>query len=91
MTKVLLFGAEEWCPSCRKMKPVFEETAKEMSADNISFESVEVESDRGVELSDKYHVMNVPTILVVKDEQIMERIVGTHTKQQLVAIFEKWK
>lgn len=90
-TEIILFVAEEWCASCRKMKPIFKEVAKEMQNEDLKFTDVDVESNFGVDLSCKYQVRNVPTILVVKKNRVIERITGTRTKDELKSIIGKWK
>lgn len=90
-TEVILFGAEEWCVSCRKMKPIFKEVAKEMQNEDLKFTEVDVESNFGVDLSCKYQVRNVPTILIIKKNRVIERVSGTRTKDELKTIIEKWK
>lgn len=89
-TEVLKFGAE-WCKSCINMSPIFKEISNELKSDNLTFTEVDVESDWGVDMSCKYQVRNVPTILIVKKDRVIERITGTRTKQELKSIIEKWK
>ena len=90
-TECLLFGAKEWCASCRKLSPILKEVADEMKGETLKFTEVDVESDWGVDMSCKYQVRNVPTILVVKQGRVVERIAGTRTKNELKEIFGKWK
>lgn len=89
-TEVLKFGAT-WCVSCIKMSPIFREIAEEMKSDNLEFREIDVEEDEGVDLSSKYQVRNVPTILIIKKDRVVERITGTKTKNELKEIIEKWK
>lgn len=89
-TEVLKFGAL-WCKSCIQMSPIFKEISNEMQSDDLAFKEVDVEEDEGVDLSTKYQVRNVPTILVIKKDRVVERITGTRTKNELKEIIEKWK
>lgn len=88
--EVLKFGAE-WCHSCVKMSPIFTAIAEDMQSDNLIFKEINVEEDEGVDLSSKYQVRNVPTILIIKKDRVVERITGTKTKNELKEIIEKWK
>lgn len=72
--KVLFFGSEEWCVSCRKMKPLFYDEVKKLG---VKYEVIDVESDEGVELSIKYTVRNVPTLVFVKNGQEIGRETGS--------------
>lgn len=89
-TEVLKFGAS-WCHGCVQMSPTFKEVAKEMHSDDLIFKEVDVEEDEGVDLSTKYQVRNVPTILIIKKDRVVERITGTRKKNELKEIIEKWK
>lgn len=80
-----------WCNSCPKVQKIFSELKVEMENDKLKFISIEVEDDEGVELTSKFQVRNVPTILVVKNDRVIERIVGTINKEQLKERIDKWK
>lgn len=80
-----------WCHSCPQVWKAFKEIANEMQDKNYKFVDLDVEDDLGVELSAKYQVRNVPTILVVKADRIVERIVGTRSKEELKQSLKKWK
>ena len=80
-----------WCHSCPQVWKAFKEIANEMQDKNYKFVDLDVEEDLGVELSAKYQVRNVPTILVVKADRVVERIVGTRSKEELKQTLEKWK
>ena len=80
-----------WCHSCPQVWKAFKEIANEMQDKNYQFVDLDVEEDLGVELSAKYQVRNVPTILVVKADRVVERIVGTRSKEELKQTLEKWK
>lgn len=80
-----------WCHACPQVRKAFQELQKEMESDNFKFTDLDVEDDLGVELSSKYQVRNVPTILVVKNARVIERIVGTRSKEQIKEVLNKWK
>ena len=73
------------------MSPIFKEIAGEMQSGNLEFREIDVEEDEGVDLSSKYQVRNVPTILIIKKDRVVERITGTRTKNELKEIIDKWK
>lgn len=89
-TKVFFFTAP-WCRGCGEMIPVFRAVEKELRADNMKFFTIDVETKESVELSIKHQVRNVPTILIMKGGQVVERIKGFKTKEQLKDILDKWK
>lgn len=89
-TKVFFFSAP-WCRGCGKMIPVFRAVDKELRNSNMKFFTIDVETEEGVELSTKFQVRNVPTILVMREGSVMERIKGIKTKEQLKNILNRWK
>lgn len=90
LTETYCFHAS-WCHNCPQVWKAFQELQKEMESDNFKFTDLDVEDDLGVELSEKYQVRNVPTILVVKNDRVIERIVGTRSKEQIKEVLNKWK
>lgn len=90
LTIIYCFHAS-WCHSCPQVWKAFKELQEEMESENFKFADLDVEDDLGVELSAKYQVRNVPTILVVKNNRVIERIVGTSSKEQIKKVLNKWK
>ena len=90
MTEVHFYHAM-WCHSCPQVAKVFREIRGEINSSNIHFVDIDVETEEGIDLSSFYQVRNVPTILIIKNKRVVERIVGTRTKQELKDIIEKWE
>ena len=90
MTKVLFFHAP-WCRSCSSFLPTFKEVAKELESDEITFRDLDVEDDEGNDLSSEYKVRNVPTILVIKNDEVVDRITGTRSHADLMKEINKFK
>jgi thiol-disulfide isomerase/thioredoxin len=82
---VIKFSAE-WCGPCKTMTPLFERASKQFP--DIKFVDSDVEEN--VELADKYHIRNVPTILVVDDnDNEISRMSGSLSYMQLCSFIEK--
>lgn len=64
-----------WCGPCKQMKPSIEKIAEEY-ADRVTLEAVNIEEDLS-DISVKYNVRNIPTVIFIKDGEEVERIVGT--------------
>lgn len=75
MIQVKRFHAE-WCGPCRTLAPIIENVKGKFS--NVVFEDVDVDSD--FELAQKYHVRNVPTVVIEKDGEVVERFVGVQSE-----------
>ena len=83
--KVIKFSAE-WCGPCRTLKPLFEKASAKYS--NYKFVESDVEED--VELAEKYHIRNVPTIIVVDaNDNELSRKSGSLSYMQLCDFIEK--
>lgn len=68
-----------WCGPCKKMKPIFEEVGEEMK--EIAFGKVNVGENKS---SAKEHgVRSIPTFLIFKDGEVIERIIGSRKKEDL--------
>ena len=85
MIKVLDFWAE-WCGPCKFMEPMIEELEKEFKG-KVEFEKINV--DENQELTAKHGVMYIPTYIIEKDGQEVERIIGATQKDNFVKILFK--
>ena len=70
-----------WCGPCRMLSPLLDEVEEEM-ADKISV--VKVNVDDAPEIAGQYRVMSIPTLLFIKDGQIVDKTVGAMPKAALV-------
>lgn len=91
MIEMQFYLATDWCNSSRKMHNVFNDLYKELTSNGVKMTEIDVETEWGVDMSCKYKVRNVPTILVVKDGKVLESIKGRKTKSEIKDIVEKWK
>lgn len=76
----------EWCGPCRMIAPVVEELAAEYEGKVIIGKCDVEEND---EITMKYGVRNIPTIIFLKDGQVVDKQVGACQKGALVEKIEK--
>ena len=79
------FGAK-WCGPCRKLTPVLDEISENMS-DKIKV--VKIDADKNKELMKRCSVSGLPTILIFKEGDSVERMVGLISKSTIVSNLEK--
>ncbi|HEY8450712.1 MAG: thioredoxin [Micromonosporaceae bacterium] len=75
----------EWCGPCRKVSPLLEEIANEMS-DKIDI--VKLNIDENPETTRAYRIMSVPTMTIFKNGQPVKSVAGARPKSELVRLIE---
>jgi len=71
-----------WCGPCRAIAPAVEEIAIEYLG---RLKVVKVDVDENQEVSIKYNVRSIPTLLVFKGGEVVETLVGAYPKPALLA------
>ena len=73
-----------WCGPCKALAPTLEEIAEELS-DEVSIHKVNV--DENAALAAEYGVRSIPTLLVFRNGELAEEVVGNKDKGQLISSF----
>ncbi len=76
----------EWCGPCKAIGPIIEEISKEYEGKAIVGK---VDVDNNPEVAMKYGIRNIPTILFIKNGQVVDKQVGAVPKANLVAMLSK--
>ena len=71
-----------WCGPCKMMAPVLDELGQELAG---SAGVYKVDVDQEMALAQQFNIMSVPTMIVFKDGQAVQQLVGVQPKQTLVA------
>ena len=69
-----------WCGPCRMVGPIIEELAKEMQG-KIVFGKLNVDENPSVSM--KHQIMSIPTFLIFKNGNLIDRLVGAYPKEEL--------
>jgi len=75
-----------WCGPCRQMAPIFEKVAEENSA-KAAFGKMDC--DTNPELVRRFKVLAIPTLLFIKEGEVVETIVGLVPKEEIEAALRK--
>ena len=81
-TPVLVDFWAPWCGPCKAIGPVLQEIAAERG-DQIKI--VKVNIDENQQMAMKLNVMSIPTMVIFKDGQPVDKIVGAHPKASILA------
>ena len=80
-TAVLVDFWAEWCVPCHMVSPVVEEIGREKAG---ALSVVKLNIDENPEVTRRYSVMSIPTLIVFQDGQPVKRMVGAKGKGQLL-------
>ena len=75
----------EWCGPCRMLGPELELVSEEVEDVTV----IKVNVDENSELSAKYGVRNIPTVLVMKDGEQVDKFVGLQKREQIISIIDR--
>ena len=73
----------DWCGPCKRMMPVLESVSKTLMADKIRVAKVNV--DQSPNLSAKFGVRTIPMFALVKDGELVGKLVGSKPEGELLA------
>ncbi|MEH7417212.1 thioredoxin [Neobacillus drentensis] len=75
-----------WCGPCKMIAPVLEELDAEMG-DKVKITKLDV--DDNPQTAANFGVMSIPTLLVFKDGEVVDKVVGFQPKDALAGVLEK--
>lgn len=75
-----------WCGPCRALAPIIEELSSEYDG---KLKVVKVNTDECQQTAQDHHISGIPTLIVFKDGEAVEQMVGNHKKSTLVEVINK--
>jgi thioredoxin 1 len=79
MKEILYFSAP-WCGPCKQLGPIMESLSGQ-----INYRKINVDND--TELSTKYGVRNIPTLVLLENGEAVNRTTGLQSKQQILNFY----
>ena len=80
MGKEVIYFSAPWCQPCRTLGPIMEELRGQ-----IDYQKVNVDQD--TELAAKYGIRNIPTLLFLKNGNVVSKLVGMQTKENILRTY----
>ncbi|HEY9686737.1 MAG TPA: thioredoxin [Coleofasciculaceae cyanobacterium] len=75
-----------WCGPCRALAPVIEELAGEYEG---KLKVVKVNTDENLQIAQNYHISGIPTLILFKNGEPVEQMVGNHKKSTLADVLNR--
>ena len=85
---VLVDFYADWCGPCKMVAPIVAELAQEYEG---VFKIGKLNVDTEQDTAEKYRVMSIPTLLIIKNGEVVDKIVGAVPKAALVEKLEAQK
>ena len=79
---VLLDFWASWCGPCRMVLPIVEQIAGERSDINVG----KINVDEEQELARQFGIMTIPTLMVIKNGEVVQQSAGAKSKAQILAM-----
>jgi len=86
MLKIMKFSAE-WCGPCKRLSPIFEKI--KLDTQDVEFEEIDVNGNPIT--ASKFKIMSIPTMVFVKDDIEVGRLVGLVKEDDIRKLIEDLK
>jgi thioredoxin 1 len=73
------FGAQ-WCGPCKAVSPIVDELSDKYGSEAVIGK---VDIDESPDLCEKFGIRNIPTILFIRDGEVVDKIVGAVAKEKI--------
>lgn len=78
---VLLDFWASWCGPCKMVSPIVDEVAQEVSG---VAKVGKINVDEEPELAQAFNIMSIPTLIVIDNGKLVNRVVGVRSKEEII-------
>ena len=76
----------EWCGPCKMQSPVIEQLDEESDG---TVQYLKMDVDDNPETARQFGIMSIPTLLIQKDGEVVESLIGYHSKEQIEEVLSQ--
>jgi thioredoxin 1 len=80
---IAYYFTADWCAPCKKVRPIVEDINKDSI---VKFKIIDVDSE--MELVKAFEIKSVPTFIIIKDSEIVNRATGSQTRNSLLEMLD---
>lgn len=84
---VLVDFYADWCGPCKMMPPILKEV-KSSLGDQVKI--IKIDSDKEVQLSQKYQIRSIPTLMIFKNGKVLWKEAGVKQASELQTILKQY-
>lgn len=88
-TPVLVDFFAEWCGPCKTQTPILQELSQEFDG-RVKIAKVDIDVEGNKDLAVKYGVLSVPTLILFKNGEVQDTMIGVTSKSKLKQKLEKF-
>jgi thioredoxin 1 len=84
-SRLFLYFWAEWCGPCKRFSPIVSEIKEEKSLNLFK-----INSDENPKSSEGFNVTGIPTILVIENGSVVDRVTGAMPRHKLIERLKQW-
>lgn len=77
----------EWCGPCKMQSPVIEQLDEESDG---TVQYLKMDVDENPETARQFGIMSIPTLLIQKDGEVVDSLIGYHSKEQIEEVLSQY-
>ena len=83
--KLIKFWAEQ-CNPCKSMDPIVREAIEDT---NLELVNINIDNDQGMDMVRKYKIRQIPALLLVKENEVVDKLIGSHSLASVKAFIAR--